>query len=99
MNAQMLKDVSGGLSNHFFHNNMQATNDLMKLFDKIFKKKLEKAEDYIKMYNESFYTFKTWDDLVKSELMQSDGLTEKELEEQIGNTVWRLGCGWYVQYV
>lgn len=62
-------------------------------------KELNSAEDYVKMYDDNFYTYQTWEDLIESEKDQSDGLTEDECKEQIGKTIWQLPCGWYVQYV
>lgn len=55
------------------------------------------------MYDDCFYTYQTWEELVESENDQSDGLSEeelkKELEDDEHDSVWQLPCGWYVQYV
>lgn len=50
----------------------------------------------------NFFTYPTWDALVESEKEQTDGLTEEELRaefEKEPGSIWRLPCGWYVQYV
>ena len=51
------------------------------------------------MYDDNFFTFATWEELLKSEEECADGLMELECKEQIGKSIWRLPCGWYVQYV
>lgn len=104
-----VKDVAYNLSNFFYEDNLQATKELMELFDYIKKEKLlgeyearkplETAEDYVRMYDASFYTYLTWDDLVESEEEQTDGLTEEECKELLNKVIWQLPCGWYVQYV
>lgn len=104
-----VKDVAYNLSNFLYEENLQATKELMELFDYIKKEKplgeyvsrkpLETAEDYVRMYDENFYTYLTWDDLVESEEEQADGLTEEECKELLNKTIWKLPCGWYVQYV
>ena len=63
------------------------------------EKPLETWEDYVRMYDDNFYTYSTWDELVKSEEEQTDGLTEIECRMEINNTIFKLPCGWYVQYV
>lgn len=96
---KLICEVAGGLSNPMYLCNLQAAKELMELFDKISRKPLVTADDYIKFYDDSFYTFQTWKDLVEDEARQVEGLNEFELKEQIGNTIWKLPCGWYVQYV
>lgn len=95
---RLIYEVSKGLSNFNYEHNLQATEQLVALFDKISRKPLVTAKDYIQFYNDNCYTFQTWKELVEDEAIQA-GLTESELKEQIGNTVWQLPCGWYVQYV
>ena len=104
--AEMVQIISNGISNVCYSNNLQATEELMDLFDKLKEKlhrKLNTADEYIKMYDDHFYTFQSWDALVESEKSQSDGLTEEELKQELEDTehgsVWKLPCGWYVQYV
>ena len=104
-----VEDVAYGLSNFTYAENFQATKELMELFDNIKKSKvlgtyeskkpLDKAEDYIKFYDENFYTYGSWTDLVESEEEQGDGLTEEECRKCLNKTIWQLPCGWYVQYV
>jgi hypothetical protein len=105
----LVKDVAVGLSNFTYANNLQATKELMELFDYLKESKilgayesskpLENIKDYIKMYDENFYTYQTWEALVKSEEEQSDGWTEDECRAEINQTIFKLPCGWYVQYV
>ncbi len=103
-----IKKVSEGISNYTYgidnQNGGTATKELMELFDKLegtwCGSKLESEEDYIKMYDDNFYTYKTWSELVKSEIEQgASGMTEEECQAEINNTIWQLPCGWYVQYV
>lgn len=96
---EVVKQVMSGLSNFLYWDNEDATQQLMELFDKISRVELTTAADYIKMYDENFYTYATWDALVCSEKDNTDGLTEEECKEQLNTTIWQLPCGWYVQYV
>ena len=91
--------IAKGLSNSNYANNLQATMELIELFNLISKHKPTTEEEYIKMYKDNFYTYTTWEDLIESEKEQSDGLTEEECEYEIGRSIWRLPCGLYVQYV
>ena len=94
--------VSWNLSNWTYHGNLEATAQLMELFDTINISKryrLNTPEDYIRMYDDNFYTYHTWEALVESEAEQNYGLTEEECKEQLNETIWQLPCGWYVQYV
>lgn len=91
--------ISWNLSNFVYHGNFEATKQLVELFDRIAKRPLKTPEDYIRMYDDSFYTYWTWEELIKSEAEQSNGLTREECEEQLNETIWQLPCGWYVQYV
>lgn len=95
---EMIKQVMSGLSNFLYWYNEDATQQLMELFDQISRIELKTANDYIKMYDENFYTYATWDALVYSET-DIGGLTEEECKEQLNETIWQLPCGWYVQYV
>ena len=97
-----IEAVSYGLSNWMYHGNFEATKQLMELFDTIDKPRryrLNTPEDYIRMYDDNFYTYHTWKYLVASEEKQNNGLTEEECKEQLNHTIWQLPCGWYVQYV
>lgn len=100
---EQLKKVAEGISNCVYWNNLQAVKELMELFNKISQRELHTADDYIDMYDDCFYTYQTWEELVESEKDQNDGLTEeelkKELEDDEHGSVWQLPCGWYVQYV
>lgn len=94
--------ISNNLSNFLYENNTRATHQLCNLLERIANKrkiKLNTPDDYIRMYDDNFYTYSTWGELVESEADQNEGLTEEELKEQKNKTVWRLPCGWYVQYV
>ena len=105
---EMIKKVSQGISNPSYKDNLQATKELMELFDYLkehpitrlmSEKPLKKWEDYVQMYDDNFYTYPTWDELVDSEEEQTDGLTEIECRMEINSTIFKLPCGWYVQYV
>lgn len=102
MNKVEIKIVSYGLSNWTYHGNLEATEQLMELFDTIDiprRYRLNTPEDYIRMYDDNFYIYHTWEALVKSEEEQNEGMTEEECKEQLNKTIWQLPCGWYVQYV
>ena len=100
-NKSNIEIVSWNLSNWMYHGDLEATEQLMELFDTIDtpKTRLNTPEDYINMYDWNFYTYKTWEALIKSEEDQTDGLTEEECKEELNHTIWQLPCGWYVQYV
>lgn len=101
-NKEEIEIVSNGLSNWTYHGNLEATAQLMELFDTIpvaKRVRLNNPEDYIRMYDDNFYTYHTWEALVESEAEQNYGLTEEECKEQLNKTIWKLPCGWYVQYV
>ena len=91
--------ISWGISNPSYHGNLIATEQLINLFNSISKRPLNSLEDYINMYDDSFYTYWTWEELVRSEEEQSNGMTEEECKLYMGTTIWQLPCGWYVQYV
>ena len=99
MDKTLIVQVSQGVTNFLYRNNLQATEELMRLLDSLSECSLIKAEDYIKVYDDNFFTFATWEELLKSEEECADGLTELECKEQIGKSIWQLPCGWYVQYV
>lgn len=108
MTKTEIEIVSWNLSNFLYHGNLEATEQLMELLDKIVDKfnnkvvhrTLRTPQDYIDMYDDNFYTYWTWEDLVESELEQAPyGMTREECEKQLNKTIWKLPCGWYVQYV
>ena len=104
---EMIKKISQGISNTSYQDNLQATKELMELFDYLkehpitrlmAEKPLKTWEDYVRMYDDNFYTYSTWDELVESEEEQN-GLMEIECRMEINHTIFKLPCGWYVQYV
>ena len=108
MTKAEIEIVSWNISNFLYHGNLEATEQLMELFDKIvgkFNNKvthriLETPEDYIRMYDDNFYTYRTWEELIKSEVEQGEfGMAEEECKEYLNETIFQLPCGWYVQYV
>lgn len=107
MTKAEIEIISWNLSNPSYHGNLEATKQLVELFDKIVDKfnnkvtrrTLKTPEDYINMYDDSFYTYWTWKELVESEAEQNEGMTEEECKAELNHTIWRLPCGWYVQYV
>lgn len=94
-----INNISKNISNYFYWDNIEATKQLIKLFDQITKIPLGAWQEYVKLYDNHFYTYSTFKELVESELDQSDGLTEKQCRRQLNKSIWRLPCGWYVQYV
>lgn len=99
MTKAEIEIVSWNLSNWLYNGNLEATAQLINLFDKITNRPLKTPEDYINMYDWNFYTYRTWEELVESEADQNEGFTEEECKEQLNETIWQLPCGWYVQYV
>lgn len=94
-----------GLYNHNYADNIEATKQLVELFDSIVKKvsyKLNNEDDYIRMYEDHCYTYQTWAALVETETEYDEGLTEdvlrRELEDTNG-TIYKLPCGWYIRYI
>lgn len=100
INDQMLvRKVAASISNKIYASNLQATKELMQLLDQIMKDDIPRtAENYIRAYENNFFTFKTFRELINDE-KESDGLTERECKDQLGKTIWQLPCGWFVQYV
>lgn len=101
-NKSDIEIVSWNLSNFLYHGNLEATEQLMELFDTIpvaKKARLNTPKDYVDMYDDNFYTYRTWKELVQSEAEQNEGMTEEECKAELNHTIWRLPCGWYVQYV
>lgn len=101
-------NIAKNISNPSYKDDLKAVAELVEQFDAIYasgkygflhEKPLDTWEDYVRMYDDNFYTYQTWQELVDSEKDQNDGLTEKELKAEIGKTVWQLSCGWYLQYV
>ncbi len=102
MNKTELTVISYNLSNWTYHGNLEATAQLIELFNTIDVPKryrLNTPEDYINMYDDNFYTYQTWEALVQSEAEQTNGFTEEECRAELNHTIWQLPCGWYVQYV
>lgn len=99
---EFIKIVSWNLSNCLYNGNLEATEQLMELFDTIpvaKKARLNTPKDYVDMYDYNFYTYRTWKELVQSEAEQNEGMTEEECKTEMNHTIWQLPCGWYVQYV
>lgn len=99
MTKREVEIISYNLSNPSYNGNLKATEQLINLFNKIATRPLKTLEDYIRMYDDSFYTYHTWEALVESEKYQNEGMTEEECKEHLNITIWQLPCGWYVQYV
>ena len=98
MDINLVKEVSCGISNFIYHGNIQATEELINLFNHILRCKPQTAADYIEIYDNSFYTYRTWKELIDSEI-ECDGLTEDECRSEIGKSIWQLPCGWFIQQV
>lgn len=97
---QIVREVSMLVSNHIYRDDLQATDQLMSVIDKNCKPVPTEVSDYCDFYDTYCYTYRTFEELVKSEKEQGNyGLTEAECKEQIGKTIFQLSCGWYVQIV
>lgn len=93
------ENISQKISNITYRTNIKAVEELVELFNNILKVKPETWEDIVRIYDDSFYTYKTFEELVQSEIEQSNGFTLEECKEQIGKSIWQLPCGWYVQAI
>lgn len=61
---------------------------------------LNTPADYVNLYDGCFFTFKSWAELVESEKEEGEfALTEEQLKEQIGRTIFQLPNGWYLERV
>lgn len=99
MNEVDIKNIANNISNCRYADNLEATKQLVELFNRIARYPLSTWKDYVKMYDDNFYTYPTWGELIKSETEESEGLTEEECRMEMNITIWKLPCGWYVQYV
>lgn len=101
MTKKDIEIISWNLSNPSYNGNLEATKQLVELFNNITipHRPLNTPKDYVDMYDDSFYTYWTWEALVESEAEQNNGMTAEECKEQLNKTIWQLPCGWYVQYV
>lgn len=60
--------------------------------------KLDSADDYCEERDMLWYFYPDWKALVESEMDQGEeGLTEQECREGIGESIFQLSDGWYVQ--
>jgi hypothetical protein len=93
--------ISKNLSNIIYENNVSATRELVGLINKLpHLISINEWSDVVEIYDNSFYTYTTWEDLVASEKEQGVyGLTEDELRNEMNKSIWQLPCGWYVQRV
>lgn len=94
------------IAKYVLRGNFEAAKDFVNLIDSLerYKKYRDSNsytwEYYVRVYDNNFYTCETWNDLVQSEAeMGEDGLSENELKELLGITVFQLPCGWYVHGV
>ena len=69
------ENISQKISNFTYRTNIKAVQELVELFNNILKVKPETWEDIVRIYDDSFYTYKTFEELVQSETEQSDGFT------------------------
>lgn len=93
--------ISTKLPNAYYRNNVPATRQLVELLDKkIRKSALRCPDDYVKVYEDTCFTYKTFDEFVESELEQGVyGFTKEECKDAINKSVFQLPCGWWVQFV
>ncbi|MEG2603131.1 MAG: hypothetical protein RSA23_09655 [Carnobacterium sp.] len=91
--------ISKHIPNGNYNNNMEATEQLITLLDSVLSRTCKTWKEYVKVYDDSFYTYETFEALVHSEEEQSDGLTIDECVEELNQRIWKLPCGWYVQCV
>lgn len=61
---------------------------------------LDSVEDYIREYDNNWFRYSNWQQLIESEIEQgSDGLDEDECRKLIGEAIFQLSSGMYIQTV
>lgn len=61
---------------------------------------LSTPADYVKLYDDNFFTFKSWAELVASEKEEGElALTEDQLKQEVGRTIFQLDNGWSLERV
>lgn len=62
---------------------------------------LDTVESYIQEWKWNWFRYSTWEELIQSEIDQGpwDGLTEDECESLIGEAIFKLSSGMYIQSV
>lgn len=61
---------------------------------------LSTPADYVKLYDDNFFTFKSWAELVASEKEEGElALTEDQLKQEVGRTIFQLDNGWFLERV
>lgn len=61
---------------------------------------LDTPADYVKFYDDNFFTFKSWAELVASEKEEGEfALTEDQLKQEVGRTIFQLDNGWFLERV
>ena len=84
--------------------NIEIAKQYIELFDKGITPEchsLNTSEDYINLYWDHFYSFETWEDLINSEMdIFEEGyeFVSNLCSKEIGDSIWQLPCGIYVQY-
>lgn len=96
-----IRYISSVVSNCLYRDNMQATRELVELLDNVCKScSLTIPDDYIKAYDDLCFTYKTFEELIESELEQGVyGFTYEECSSEIGKSIFQLPCGLWVQLV
>lgn len=92
-------EIANHISNTVYRDNISAAKELVNLFNNILRVKPDSWESVVKVYDDTFYTYQTWAELILSENEQSDGLSEEQCKSELGSSIWQLPCGWYVQAV
>lgn len=94
-----IKYISANLSD-IYYANLVATRQLTELFERLTYRELKTPDDYVKMYDDCFCTYETWEELIKSEtVFCGDGLSAQECFDELNISIWQLPYGWYVQYI
>jgi hypothetical protein len=94
-----VKNVSMSISNSSYRGKIEETMQLMDAIEKYNGRALTHWEQYVNIYDWSGFTFKTWEELLQSELEQSEPMSEEECLAELNHTIFKLPCGWYVQFV
>lgn len=99
MERNFIIHTSRLIPNFNYHNNYEATVQLITLLDSLSKNKIKTPDEYANVYHSNFFTYKTWEELVDSEKYSRYGFDEKKLHREFNKSIWRLPCGWYIQRV
>ena len=102
LNEEEIKEMSNALSF-----TIKETKEIAEIFYREKEKgnfrltltNLDTVTDYINEYETSWYRYSNWEELLKSEEEQTEGLTAEECETLKNVSIFRLSSGKYIETV